>query len=104
MSDNIHVGDIGTVFTVVIVDDVTGAAIDISTATTKSIIFQAPNKASTTQTATFTTDGTDGSMFYTTATAADLNQSGQWKIQGKVIAPTFTNSSEKGAFYVKKNL
>lgn len=103
MSTNIHQGDIGTVFTVTIIDDTTSAAIDVSTATTKQIIFRKPDKSLLTATATFTTDGSDGKITYSTV-SGDLSQPGLWKIQGKVIAPTFTNSTENSTFNVKKNL
>lgn len=102
MSENIHIGDVGTIFKIKIVDD-DSVAIDISDATTKQIIFLKPGRrASVTQTATFTTDGTDGYIEYQTV-ADDLDKAGLWKIQGKVIGPTYTNSSETWPFLVKVN-
>ena len=99
----IHVRDIGTVFKVRIIDESTGSALDISDATTKQIKFKSQNGESTTQTATFTTDGTDGYIEYTTV-ANDLSLHGSWQIQGFVSSATYQNNSEITRFEVEKNL
>ncbi len=102
MAENIHVGDIGTVFEITIVDD-NDAAIDISTATTLQIIFKKPNNRGTlTKTATFTNSGTDGKLEYATI-SGDLDTAGLWYIQGKVVEATYTNSSEIDSFLVEAN-
>lgn len=103
MSNNIHVGDIGTLFKVRIIDDVLGTPIDISAATTKKIIFVKSNKSRLSVDADFTTDGTDGYIEYSTQ-SGDLDQAGSWRIQGKTIGSTYTNSSEIDSFLVYKNL
>ena len=99
----IHVRDIGTVFKVRIIDESTDAAIDISDATTKEIKFKNPNGTSATQTATFTTDGTDGYIEYTTV-ANDLDLHGSWQLQGFVSSATYQNNSEITRFEVEKNI
>lgn len=100
----IHVGDIGTVFKVKIVDDDTGDAIDISLCLIKEIKFAKPDGDTVvTYTASFTTDGTDGFIQYSTL-AGDLDVHGRWEVQGRIVHPTFTNSSKIGSFIVKPNL
>jgi hypothetical protein len=90
-----HVGDIGTEFIVQILTcDVCGTnqlvPVDVSTATTKEICLQSPD-ATTHFTAGFASapcglgDGTDGKISYVTASAADLNRDGTWKIAAKII-------------------
>jgi hypothetical protein len=79
----IHVGDIGTVFRVE-VKNASGAVVDISSATSKTISFQKPDGTDVTQTASFTTDGTDGLLQYATL-AGDLDQTKLWSYQAKVV-------------------
>lgn len=99
----IHQGDIGTVFKVRIINDITGDAVDVSSATEKTITFRKPDKTAVEKTATFSTDGSDGYIQYSTI-AGDLDQIGLWKLQARVVSPTFTNNSETDSFEVKKNL
>lgn len=80
MTDN----DIGVTVRLTIVDDADGSAVDISAATTKQIIFVSPSGTSTTRTASFTTDGTDGQIEYVTVDGA-VNAEGEWRVQGLVI-------------------
>ena len=62
--NEIHVGDIGTVFTLTIKDG--SSVIDLSGATTKQIILRKPDRVtSSTKTASFVTDGSDGKIKYT---------------------------------------
>ena len=100
---NIHINDIGTVFKVMIVDDATDAAMDVSAATTKQIKFGKPSGTTVVQTASFTTDGTDGYIEYKTV-ANDLDLHGSWQIQGFVVSATYSNHSQVSRFEVEKNL
>lgn len=87
----IHVGDIGTVFTLTIKDDA-GAAVNVSSAAgagTKKIKFLRPDGTVLEKTATFTTDGTDGKITCTSA-SGDLNQAGMWKMQGYVALTSWS--------------
>ena len=85
-ANEIHVGDIGTVFEVTLKDEGNSPEIvDISTATVKELIFRAPNGTVTTHAAAFTTDGTDGKLQYTTISASDLSISGDWRIQVHIV-------------------
>lgn len=83
MRGNIRIGDIGTVFRLTVKDQ-DEVVVDVSTASTKQIIFTDPSGTTTAKTATFTTDGTDGKIQYQTV-ANDLDEAGQWQIQGYVV-------------------
>ncbi len=99
--DEIHVGDIGTVFETTIKDG--DSIIDISSASTKSIIFRKPDKTTVTKAGSFTTDGTDGKLRYAII-ADDLDAAGKWKIQVKIIMPSGTWYTDTGSFRVHENL
>ncbi len=99
--NEIHVGDIGTVFELTVMDG--AAVVNISTATTKQIILKKPDLTKSTKTATFTTDGSDGKMRYVIV-ADDLDQSGDWQAQGKIIMPSGTWYTDISEFTVHANL
>ncbi len=80
-----------------------GATIDISSAITKELVFAKPDNTTTTKTATFTTDGTDGQMEYVTL-ADDLDTVGMWKLQASFVFPTGTWKSSVASFEVHANL
>jgi len=99
--NEIHVDDIGTVFTITIKD---GAdAVDISTATTKNIVFKQPDKTLVTQSGSFVTDGTDGKIQYTTV-SGDLADAGNWSLQAEIVITSGEWSSDIYGFEVHKNL
>lgn len=100
-TEEIHVGDIGTVFEVTIKDG--SSVVDISSATALQIIFKKPDDSSLTKIAIFSSDGTDGKMKYTSV-ANDLNISGSWRLQGRVVMPVGEWRSTTGNFGVYKNL
>jgi hypothetical protein len=79
--EEVHKGDIGTVFELTVKDD--GAVINISTVSVKQIKFKKPSGTVIIQTAEFKTDGSDGILTYTTL-ADDLNAAGSWRIQAYV--------------------
>lgn len=83
--NEIHVGDIGTVFTATIKDGNT--AVDLSGATTKQLKFHDPDGVLITKDAAFVTGGSDGGIKYTTI-SGDLSKAGQWKLQGYVVLPS----------------
>jgi len=105
MSENIHVGDIGTIFLVTIVDDDTGEVIDLTTATTKELIFERAIGTTFTVNAIFPPggDGSDGQIQYTTV-AGTLDMSGDWEVQGHVLGVGYENRSSIAAFEVLDNL
>jgi hypothetical protein len=80
-----NLGDIGTIFRKTIKDQ-DGVVVNISTATTKELIFTKPDGTQLTKTAVYTTDGTDGKIQYV-AVAGDLDLEGKWGYHGHVIIP-----------------
>lgn len=82
MSKEIHVGDVGTEFRLVIKDD-NDSIVDISTATLLEIVFSKPDGTRNPVVASLYTDGTDGIIKYTIA-SGDLDQSGMYKMQAYV--------------------
>ncbi len=101
-ANEIHVGDVGTVLTLVVTDN--GTAVDISTASSKLIYLLPPDTATALQkTGVFTSTGSDGSMYYTTI-AGDLSKPGVWQVQAHVVLGTTTFSSDIGTFEVFRNL
>lgn len=101
MSQEIHVGDVGTIFEVTVTDS--GVAVDISAATTKQIIFAKPDGTIVVKDAVFVGTGTDGKLKYTTI-ANDLDLKGDWRLQVKVVLPSGTWKSDIQEFKVYLNL
>jgi hypothetical protein len=79
------------------------SVVDISTATTKQIIFRKPDKTLLEKTASFVIDGTDGKLKYTTI-ANDLDINGKWNLQVRVVLPTGDWHSDIYEFTVHANL
>ncbi len=100
--NEIHIGDLGTVFEVTVTDN--AVPVNIATATLMQIIFVKPDKTKVTNTAVRSGDGTDGKMRYTIEANTELDQKGKWKIQGIVTLPTGTWSTDIDSFKVYKNL
>ena len=100
-TQEVHLNDIGTALRVTIEED--GAALDISTATTKQILLVKPSMTKLTKTAVFVTDGTDGVIEYVTI-AGDLDELGNYSIQGYIVMTGWTGHSEVKQFKVYRNL
>ena len=100
-ANEIHKGDIVTQFTVTVQDGTT--VVDISTASTKQLIFKKPGGTILTKSTSFVTDGTDGKMQYVSLDV-DLSDDGVWKMQGKVIIGGNTFSTDITSFKVYRNL
>ena len=101
MASQIHVGDIGTTLIVTILEN--GSVVDISSATSLQIVIRKPDATTLTKTGVLTTDGTDGKMQYISI-AGDFDQSGNYRIQGKVELTGGNYSSSVGSFKVHCNL
>jgi hypothetical protein len=103
MAAEIHKNDIGTMFKVTIrkEDD---SIKDLSSYTTKQLIFKKPSGTILTKTATFLTDGTDGIIYYTSI-SGDLDEIGAWKLQAYLHDGSSNyRKSNIGAFRVFENL
>lgn len=100
-ANEIHVDDVGTQFLLTIMDG--SAAVDISSASTKQIIIKKPSGTKMTKSATFSNDGSDGKIYYSSI-ADDLDETGSYKLQGKVIISDGTFYTDITTFKVHRNL
>lgn len=113
MADQIHVGD-GIPHRATIVETVAGVRtpVDISTATTKNLIFRKTATGTVvTKAGEFVTDGTDGELEYdpdvdgTLDDISDfLDESGIWEVQGYVVIDGRPYSSDIHVFEVFPNI
>ena len=103
MACEIHIGDIGTRFLFTIQDCDSTDPVDVSTASSVEIVFKKANGTNLVVVGTFLTDGTDGKVYYDTV-AGDIDQTGYWKVQGKVNFPTGLFYSDIHKFQVYANL
>lgn len=102
-ANEIHVGDVGTVFEVTIKDQ-SGTAVDISGATTKVFFLRQPGGSVTTVTAQFIGgSGTTGVIGFT-STASHFDKVGKFKLQAYVADGTNTWRSDIYEFSVSANL
>ena len=101
MSDEVHVGDVGTIFEITVLDGTT--PLDISAATEMKIFLRRPSDTVVSDDATHTTDGTDGKMEYTSQ-SGDVDEPGLWRIQGKIIIPEGTFYTDIDQFVVEASL
>lgn len=83
---NPKVGDVGTVFTLTI-QDAAGVAIDISGASTKDVVVMKSDGTKVTRTGTFTGDGTDGKLDWTSL-VGDLDTAGILQMEAYVKLPS----------------
>jgi len=104
MTDEIRVGQVGFTFIITFKNAVTGAVINVSTASTKKITFRKASGTAMTKTASFTTDGSDGKIQWTTTLEAELSESGDWTMQGKVVMAGATYRTSMIIFRVAANL
>ena len=103
-ANEIHENDIGTKFKLTVKDG--SSAVNISSAVsagTKQVIIKKPSGDKLEKNASFTTDGTDGVMEYTTE-ANDLDESGTYKLQGKVQITDGTFFTDVHTFKVYRNI
>lgn len=71
-----------------IIRDQDHGIVDISTATTKNLVFYKPDGTTlVTKAMTFTTDGTDGSVYYVME-AAVIDTAGEWQMQVHIVLNT----------------
>jgi len=98
----IQVNDIGTVIVQTILD-ANGAVLNISTASVKQLIFRSPIGIKKTKTASFSTNGADGKIQYTSI-SGDFDIGGVWYYQGSVVMPSGTWKTNVDSFEVEDNL
>ena len=100
-ANEIHLNDIGTKFQVTVKDG--DDAVDISSASTKSLIFKKPSGTKMIKTAAFTSDGSDGKIDYTVI-LNDLDEVGTYQLQGNVVISDGTFYTDIQTFKVHRNL
>ena len=98
----IQQGNVGTVVRVNFKTQA-GAVLDISSSSTREIIFRSPGGVRLAKAGTFATDGTDGALDYVTESAF-LNESSTWRLQGHVVISGQDFSTEIDDFEVLANL
>jgi len=101
MASEIHYGDIGVNFNITVMNGT--AVLNVSNASSISIIFQKPDGSDLIKTATLVTDGTDGNIRYTSV-SGDLDQIGTWQIQAKVNFGASVFSTDIQKFKVYRNI
>lgn len=101
MSNEMHIGDIGSVIRITVKD--AGVAVDISSASTKQILLEKPDGTILTKTAQFLTTGADGVIQYTTI-AGDLDVAGIWRAQAYIVSATWSGHSSPYQFTVFANV
>jgi hypothetical protein len=101
MASEIHVNDVGTRFLATIKDD--GVVVDISAASSITMVFKKPDDVIVNKTGTTLTDGTDGKVYYDTL-AGDLEEAGHYKLQAKVVLTSGTYYTDIYTFQVHCNL
>jgi hypothetical protein len=79
---SIHKTAIGVLLQIRAVDS-NGAPVDLSGTTEKAIRVEKPDGTTTEYTASFTTDGTDGWLEYTTTTSDAINMAGGYQYQAR---------------------
>ena len=101
MSIEMHVADTGTVFVATIMDG--DDVVNVSAATTKNLLFRSPTGTVSTKAASFTTDGSDGKIQYTSL-VTDFIVVGEWTVQASIVMPTGSWKSDIATFQVLSNL
>ena len=97
----IHLGDVGTIFELTIVENDGVTAVDVSAATVKKIYFMDAAGVKKNAAAVFTTDGSDGKIRYKSV-AGFINSLGMWSMQGYVEIVDFKGYSLETGFKVNR--
>jgi hypothetical protein len=103
MASEIHVKDIGTRFSVTVKDG--SSTVDLSSASALQINFRKPSDVVVNRTGSTIGDGssTSGVMYYDSV-AGDLDEVGNYKLQGKVTLTSGTYYTDIHTFKVHCNL
>jgi hypothetical protein len=78
-----------------------GVAVDISSCTTKDLVFQKPDGQAITKAGSFTTDGIDGKLRYITE-AGFLDQAGRWLVEAALVFPLGYGGRTKETMFIVK--
>jgi hypothetical protein len=77
--------------------------LNLSTASIKNIIIKKPSGMYLTVSGSYTTNGTDGKIYYTTR-EGDLSEAGVYKVQGQIAIGTFSGYTTATQFTVVANI
>jgi hypothetical protein len=111
----VHLGDVGTIFRITVVEKTYNAAtdcwddtvVDISSASRMEILFLLPSGKTRGRPAAFTTDGTDGLIQYTTVDG-DIDEAGgkakPWTFSGWVLRPSGQHTTLSHQFRVEAGI
>ena len=103
MPSQIHVDDVGTRFLITIKDD--SSTVDLSDATLKQLNFRKPDDSIINRSGSFISGVSQASgVMYYDSVVGDLNQAGNYKLQGKVSIPSGTYYTDIHTFKVYCNL
>lgn len=100
MSEEIHVGDVGTALRTTIYDDTT--IVDISSATL-TFYFKKPGGTIVSEVGSLVTDGTDGRCQYVSEVGF-FDVAGTWNFQVKVVLGDYTWRTNIQEFKVHENI
>lgn len=101
ITENLQKGDTDSKLELEILED--GVAVDLINSSIKTITIRRPDLTIVTKTATFTTNGSDGKIIFTTA-LSDLSMEGTYFIQAYLKLPTWDGYSTLEQFEVHDNL
>jgi hypothetical protein len=101
-ADILQVGIVGAQLEVEVLQNCT-TALSILTATTKEITVKRPDGTSFTRSALFTTDGSDGLIYFLTI-AGDISLAGTYYIQAYLELPGWQGNSDIQEFEAQDNL
>jgi len=96
--ENIHVGDYGWVGKLTIVQD--EVVVPIETYSGFSFIFTDPLGETSTKTAAFDTDGTDGTLKYQVEEGV-IDMAGNWQVQARISKVGVLLTSDPLEFYAE---
>lgn len=103
MAAEIHVGDVGTVFTATIKDQ-DSALVPLGSATVKTMTFRKPDGSVIVKTGVINGDGSDGTLSYATTASTELSQPGSWQVQSYIELPSGKWHTDTFRFTVYANL
>lgn len=97
----IHKNSIGVTFKITIKEG--DSAYDVSSASTKQLVFKKPSGELLTVDCTFTNSGSDGKIQYSTV-SGDLDEVGWWRLQAYLVIGSNEFRTNIGRFQVHDNL
>jgi hypothetical protein len=98
----IMVNDIGTIFQITVKDEDCGI-VDLSTASTKQIIFRKPDGTLLTKSASFVNSGDDGKIKWVSV-SGDLDLPGMYRVQAYIVIGSTQFRTNVGEFKVFNNI